>query len=79
MYFTETSAKSGDNIQNLFMDAAKFIYIKYRDQLHKMIEDETASQVSSNTRAIVDQQRAMAELRGKNGKPKKGLRGENLN
>ena len=43
MYFTETSAKSGDNIQHLFMDAAKFIYLKYKEQLHKMLEDETAS------------------------------------
>ena len=31
LYFTETSAKSGDNITQLFMDAAKFIYLKYKD------------------------------------------------
>lgn len=43
LYFTETSAKSGDNIDRLFMDNAKFIYLKYKDQLSKMIEDETAS------------------------------------
>lgn len=43
LYFAETSAKSGDNIDKLFIDAAKFIYLKYKDQLHKMIEDETAS------------------------------------
>lgn len=43
LYFCETSAKSGDNIGKLFLDAAKFIYLKYRDQLHKLVEDETAS------------------------------------
>jgi Ras-related protein Rab-2A len=52
LYFTETSAKSGDNIDRLFLDCSKFIYLKYKDQLHKMIEDETASQTSSNTRAL---------------------------
>lgn len=55
LYFTETSAKSGDNIDRLFLDCSKFIYLKYKDQLHKMIEDETASQTSSNTRALQQQ------------------------
>lgn len=36
IYFTETSAKSGENIDKLFTDAAKLIYIKYKDSLHKM-------------------------------------------
>lgn len=31
------------------MDTAKFIYLKYKDQLHKMIEDETASQTSARS------------------------------
>jgi len=31
LYFTETSAKSGENIDRLFMDTAKFIYLKYKD------------------------------------------------
>ena len=31
MYFTETSAKSGDNIDKLFVDLAKNIYMKYKD------------------------------------------------
>lgn len=48
-YFAETSAKSGENIDRLFMDTAKFIYLKYKDQLHKMIEDETASQTSARS------------------------------
>ncbi len=43
LYFTETSAKSGDNIEKLFIDASKFIYLRYKEQLNKMIEDETAS------------------------------------
>ncbi len=46
MYYTETSAKSGENIDKLFIDTAKFIYLKYKDQLHKMIDDETSSQTS---------------------------------
>jgi Ras-related protein Rab-2A len=43
VYFTETSAKSGDNIEKLFLDASKFIYLKYKDQLAKMAEDDAAS------------------------------------
>ena len=31
MYFAETSAKSGENIDKLFIDTAKFIYLKYKD------------------------------------------------
>lgn len=43
LYFKETSAKSGENVDKLFTDIAKFIYHKYKDSLHKVIEDETAS------------------------------------
>eukprot|EP00347_Sterkiella_histriomuscorum_P018721 403344431 len=46
LYFTETSAKNGDNIDKMFIDLAKFIYLKYKDQLHNMIDDETSSQNS---------------------------------
>ena len=31
LYFAETSAKSGENIDRLFMDTSKFIYLKYKD------------------------------------------------
>lgn len=31
LYFAETSAKSGDNVDKMFIDLAKFIYIKYKD------------------------------------------------
>ena len=31
LYFAETSAKSGLNIDRLFMDTAKFIYLRYKD------------------------------------------------
>lgn len=31
LYFAETSAKSGDNVDKLFVDIAKFIYHKYKD------------------------------------------------
>lgn len=51
MYFTETSAKSGDNIDRMFIDIAKFIYLKYKDQLHKMIDEETSSQNSRTNSA----------------------------
>lgn len=47
-YFTETSAKSGDNVDKLFIDLSKFIYLKYKDRLHKMLDDETSS-VSSRS------------------------------
>jgi len=41
MYISETSAKSGDNVERLFVDTAKFLYQKYKDRLHKMIDDDT--------------------------------------
>lgn len=34
MYFIETSAKTGKNIETLFSDCAKFIYLKYKDKMH---------------------------------------------
>lgn len=43
LYFTETSAKSGENIDKMFIDLAKFIYLKYKDQFNNMIDDETSS------------------------------------
>jgi GTPase SAR1 family protein len=42
LYFTETSAKSGDNVDRLFIDVAKFIFQKYKDRLHKMIDEESS-------------------------------------
>ncbi len=49
MYFAETSAKSGANVDKVFVDIAKLIYHKYKDQMHKMVEDETASQSSKQS------------------------------
>ena len=46
LYFTETSAKSGDNVDRLFIDVAKFIFQKYKDRLHKMFDDEGSDQGS---------------------------------
>ena len=43
LYFTETSAKSGENVDRLFVDLAKFIYLKYRDTMHSIVDDETSS------------------------------------
>jgi len=40
MYISETSAKVGDNVERLFVDTAKFLYQKYRDRLHKMMDDD---------------------------------------
>ncbi len=42
-----------------------------------MIEDETASQASSNTRAIADQQRQMNELRNRQGN-RSSIKGRSL-
>lgn len=42
LYFAETSAKSGENVDKLFVDIAKFIFQKYKDRLHKMIDEETS-------------------------------------
>ena len=32
-YYSETSARTGDNVINLFSDVAKFLYLKHRDRL----------------------------------------------
>ena len=32
LYSTETSAKTGENIETLFTDCAKFIYNRYKDR-----------------------------------------------
>ena len=49
LYFTETSAKSGDNVDRLFIDVAKFIFQKYKDRLHKMIDEESSQNSRSNS------------------------------
>ena len=46
LYYQETSAKSGGNVEKMFIDVAKFIYLKYKDQMHKMFDEETSSQNS---------------------------------
>jgi len=33
LYFCECSAKSGTNVETLFVDCAKFIYTKYKDRM----------------------------------------------
>ena len=39
LYFTETSAKSGKNVETLFTDCARFIYQKYKDKMDTMGND----------------------------------------
>jgi GTPase SAR1 family protein len=43
LYFAETSAKSGTNVDKLFIDIAKFIYHKYKDQMNKIAEYDALS------------------------------------
>ena len=33
MYFAECSAKSGEGVERLFADCARFIYAKYKDKI----------------------------------------------
>jgi len=47
--FCETSAKSGDNVEKMFVNIAKLIYLKYKERMHKMLDDENSSQSSSRT------------------------------
>ncbi len=42
-YKIETSAKTGQNIQTLFVDIAKSLYVKYKEKLHRMVDEETTS------------------------------------
>jgi GTPase SAR1 family protein len=39
MYFCETSAKNGKNVETLFTDCARFIYAKYKDRMDGMGND----------------------------------------
>lgn len=39
LYFTETSAKTGKNVESLFADCAKFIYMKYKDKMNTVGND----------------------------------------
>jgi len=38
-YCTETSAKSGKNVETLFTDCARFLYVKYRDRIDQIGND----------------------------------------
>lgn len=39
LYFQETSAKSGKNVERLFTDCARFIYHKYKDKMDNVGND----------------------------------------
>jgi len=39
LYFQETSAKSGKNVETLFTDCAKFLYIKYQGKMDQVNQD----------------------------------------
>ena len=43
LYYTETSAKSGKNVEQLFTDCARFIYSKYKDKMDGMGNDDGLS------------------------------------
>lgn len=36
LYASETSAKSGKNVDRMFTDCARFIYHKYKDRMHEV-------------------------------------------
>ena len=38
-YWSETSAKSGKNVDKLFTDCAKFLYGKYKDRMNQVGND----------------------------------------
>jgi len=38
-YFCETSAKTGKNVESLFTDCARFIYLKYKDRMNEVGND----------------------------------------
>jgi len=38
-YYTETSAKTGKNVETLFTDCARFIYLKYKDRMKEVGND----------------------------------------
>ena len=49
-YATDTSAKTGKNVERLFTDCAGFLYNKYRDNLG----DVNAGDLSSDNDSFVD-------------------------
>lgn len=46
-YFTETSAKSGDNVETLFLDASKFLFKQLQSQLEGTTSQGSASGAES--------------------------------
>ena len=52
LYSTETSAKTGHNIETLFTDCAKFIYNSYKDRLHELKGNIDNSEDYSDTESV---------------------------
>lgn len=52
-YWIETSAKSGDNIQQLFMDASKFFYTAIGDESSSQRSASMNSQGPARTRSNI--------------------------
>ena len=77
-YCTETSAKSGKNIEQMFTDCAKLLYQKYKTKFHEVGGD---GDLSSDNESFDDSQErtgSFAESGGhrvtRNGKLKKNRR-----
>lgn len=49
LYFCETSAKSGKNVERLFTDCAKFIYSKFRERMDNVGNDGDLSSDNENS------------------------------
>ena len=77
LYFTETSAKTGKNVELLFTDCAKFIYSKFKDRLDFMGNDgDLSSDCDSSFDNSVDEGRggSFKESRGHKAGRKKSRR-----
>jgi len=47
-YFIETSAKSGANVETLFTDCSRFLYLKYKHKMNEVSTDGDSSNYDSS-------------------------------
>lgn len=55
LYFDECSALDGNNIQNLFLNMAKFLYLKFKDQMEDARTPSYIGAKSQFTASIMSQ------------------------
>ena len=63
-YFAETSAKTGKNVESLFTDCARFIYLKYKDRMNEVGNDGDLSSDNESFNSSMDRSGSFKESGG---------------